>query len=284
MKKVRYIAYIFAAVCIFSTAAHAATPPTLTAKGLAVYGWKDGIATPVLVKNEHRLYTIASITKLITAKTVEDLYKPEDIITISKSAAATEGTTPGIVAGAQFSRDDLLKALLISSSNDAASAFMETAGKTEFLKKMNSILHMNNYTSTSFVNPSGLDPAKKLVANTNRMTPYHLSILLNDIYNHDDLLRDIMSKDSAEITNLTTNTPVLLKQTNALYRDENYKDKVLMSKTGLTNLAGQNLAFIAPGNDTYEYMTVVFLGSKSRNVDSKKIIDWLDITYQNFGG
>jgi D-alanyl-D-alanine carboxypeptidase len=64
-----------------------------------------------------------------------------------------------------------------------------------------------------------------------------------------------------------------------------YKDKVIMSKTGLTNLAGQNLAFVTPSpTDDYEYYTVVFLGSKSRTTDSKKILDWLDQSTQQLGG
>lgn len=263
-----------------------ATPvvPALTAKGVAVYGWKDGVAKPLYVKNEHNVFPIASLTKLITAKVVEDLYTPQTIFTISQAAASTEGALPGIVAGAQFVRDDLLKALLVSSSNDAAVAFMESAGKKTFLQKMNDVLRINNYTTTLFTNPSGLDPAKKLGIKPNRMTPYKLTVLLNDIYNHDSLLRDIMAEDSAEITDLKTGTVVPLKQTNALYRDENYRDRVLMSKTGLTNAAGQNLAFVTPGNDAYDYITVVFLGSKSRNVDSRKILDWLDISTQQLGG
>lgn len=283
MKKYVSVVIVFVFISIVSSA-FAAPAPALTAKGVAIYGWKDGVAEPIYLKNEHNVYPIASLTKLITAKTVEELYKPDTIFTISKTAAATEGALPGIVAGAQFVRDDLLKALLVSSSNDAAVAFMESTGKKTFLEKMNSILSANNYTTTLFTNPSGLDPAKKLGVKPNRMTPYKLTVLLNDIYNHDPLLRDIMAEDSAEITNLKTGAVIPLKQTNALYRDENYKEKVLMSKTGLTNLAGQNLAFVTPGNDTYDYMTVVFLGSKSRNVDSKKILDWLDTSNQQLGG
>jgi D-alanyl-D-alanine carboxypeptidase (penicillin-binding protein 5/6) len=287
MKKYAFI--LILACWILPAGAYSAVVPAfpaVTAKGIAIYGWKkDGAMIPVYVKNEHYVYPIASLTKLITAKAVEELYEPETVFTISQAAASTEGILPGIVAGAQFSRDDLLKALLVSSSNDAATALMEPVGKQTFIEKMNSILHTNNYTTTLFSNPSGLDPAKKLGIKPNRMTPYKLTMLLNDIYNKDSLLRDIMAEDTAEITNLKTGTVVPLKQTNALYRDENYKDKVLMSKTGLTNLAGQNLAFVTPSNtDEYEYFTVVFLGSKSRNVDSKKILDWLDRTTTQFGG
>ncbi len=289
----RYVPILIGALLMFplqTAVAQVVAPkpifPAVTAKGIAIYGWKkDGAMFPIYVKNEHYVYPIASLTKLVTAKAVEELYKPDEIFTISKLAASTEGTLPGIVAGAQFVRDDLLKALLVSSSNDAAVAFMEPTGKQTFLDKMNTILRTGNYTTTVFTNPSGLDPAKKLAVKPNRMTPFKVTMLLNDIYKNDSLLRSIMAEDSAEITDLSTNTPVVLKQTNALYRDDNYKDKVLMSKTGLTNLAGQNLAFVTPSTtDEYLYYTVVFLGSKNRNTDSKKILDWLDQTTQQIGG
>lgn len=278
------VALIVLLVPVASFAASLAPAPTLTAKGVAVYGWNEGDTepTPLYLKNEHRLYPIASLTKLVTAKVAEELYKADKIFTISKAAASTYGITNGINVGAQFTRDDLLKALLVNSSNDAATALMEPVGSKTFLEKMNTVLHTNKYTMTSFVNPSGLDPVKKGVK-PNRMTPYHLTRLLNDIYQKDPVLVDLMSKDVVEITNLKTNTVALLKQTNILYRDEAYKDKIVMSKTGLTNLAGQNVAFISPGNDEYEYISVVILGSKSRAADSRKLIDWITST-QSFGG
>lgn len=268
------------------TGVHAQVPmpvPALTAKGVAIYGWKDEVQTPIYLKNEHRLYPIASLTKLVTAKVAEELYKPEQLFTISKAAASTYGITNGIKIGSQFTRDDLLKALLVNSSNDAAAALMEPVGSKTFLSRMNEILHTNKYTTTSFVNPSGLDPLKKAIK-PNRMTPYHLTRLLNDIYQKDPLLVDIMAQEMVEITDLKNGTPSVLKQTNILYRDDLYKDKVIMSKTGLTNLAGQNLAFITPGNDQYDYISIVILGSKSRAIDSKKVLDWLDTTNENFGG
>lgn len=260
--------------------------PPLTAKGIAIYGWQEGKPVPLYVKNEHTLYPVASITKLITALAVQKLYPSEMRFAISQAAYATEGSIAGIKVGAQFTRDDLLKALLIMSSNDAATAFMEPIGKAKFLATMNDILHTNNYTTTSFTNPSGLDPARKLGIKPNRMTPFHLSELLSDIYETDPLLVGIMNNAKVSITDLKTNTPVEIRQSNGLYLDENYKEKVLMGKTGLTALAGQNLAFVTEGDEVYDYITIVILGSKSRMIDSKKILDWIAATNdsKNYGG
>ncbi len=266
--------------------AQAPVVPALTAKGIAVYGWKDEVPTPLYIKNEHTLYPVASITKLVTALAVTELYPKDMTFSMSASAIATEGSIKGITVGSQFTRDDLLKALLITSSNDAATAFMEPVGKKTFIEKMNDILHTNKYTSTSFTNPSGLDPAKKLAIKPNRLTPYHLSRLVSDIYNKDEFLVDIMNNAKAQIVDLKNKTNVEVRQSNGLYLDEKYKDKVLMGKTGLTNLAGQNLAFVTEGNDEYEYITIVILGSKNRMNDSKKVLDWISATNdsRNYGG
>ena len=279
MKKyILILALVFLPSGVFA----AVTPPApvLSAKGIAVYGWKDGVQdpTPLYIQNEHRLYPVASITKLVTALAVKDLYPADRVFTMSPTAIATEGSIKGIVTGSQFTRDDLLKALLITSSNDAATAFMEAIGRTAFISKMNDILHTRKYTATSFWNPSGLDPAKRIIGNSNRLTPYHVSKLLSDIYTTDEDLVSIMNNPKAEIVDLRTNALVEVRQSNGLYLDEKYKDKVLMGKTGLTNLAGQNLAFVTPGNEQYDYITIVILGSKNRMADSKKLLDWIDLT------
>lgn len=248
--------------------------PALSAKSVAVYGWKGGVATPLFVQNENKTYPIASITKLITAKAVEELYTPDTIFTVSKTAVVTKGSTPGIIVGAQFKRDDLLAALLLSSSNDAASVFAEKVGKKKFLATMNKIIHKYEYTQTSFINPSGLDPSKKSTIKPNRMTAYNLSRLLSDVY-HDPLLVGIMNQFEANIFDIKHESVTTIRQSNELYYDDAYRDKVIIGKTGRTNLAGENLAFITKGGDAYDYITVVFLSSGDRVTDAKKIVDWL---------
>lgn len=256
----------------------------VTAKGVAIYGWKDGEQIPIYVKKEHNLFPIASLTKLVTAKVAQEIYKPEEIFTISKAAASTYGITNGIKVGSIFTRDDLLKALLVNSSNDAAEALAEKAGRKTFMSMVNEVLHENKYTMTDFTNPSGLDPKQKNIK-SNRMTPYHLTRLLNDIFQKDPLLVEIMDEEYAEIKDLKSNLPYIVKQTNSLYRDLSYRDKILMGKTGLTNLAGQNLAFVTDVNDQFDYITVVFLGSKNRLSDSKQIINWLtNYDHVQYGG
>lgn len=275
---------VFIAIAIFSVLAptvHAQNKPEVLAKGVAVYGWKKGVETPLYVKNEHYLYPIASITKLVTAKVATVLYPENQYFLISKSAAATPGTVPGIVAGSVFSRNDLLKALIIRSSNDAATALLEPVGFDYFIAQMNDVIHYDKYTSRSFVNATGLDPKKSTKKLPNRMTPYQLSRLLSDIYSGDEFLKKIAGLDAAQIWDTGNQKNVTVINTNKLFRDESYKDRVLMSKTGLTNAAKQSVGFVTKGGKRYDYITVVLLGSTDREADSKKVLDWLALVDKN---
>jgi serine-type D-Ala-D-Ala carboxypeptidase (penicillin-binding protein 5/6) len=260
---------------VVATGAQASSPEHLTAPGIAVYGWKDGKETALFVKNEHRLYPIASITKLITAKVALSLYPEKTKFTITPTAAATSGTISGIVPGAVFSRNDLLTALLVRSSNDAATALAEPVGMKYFLQKMNEALHTGGYTSRSFINPSGLDPERKERLLPNRMTPFHLSELVSDIYTQEPLLRKFLSYPSAQVIDTATGAPVTFPNTNPLFRNDAYKSRILLSKTGTTDMAKHTMAFVTDGGGTYDYVTVVILGSKNKSSDATAILDWL---------
>ncbi len=253
-------------------------PLVVRAPALAVYGWKDGVMTELASKRQHYLHPIASIVKLVTAKVAQELYTKDAIFTISPKAVSVSGSIKGIVPGAQFTRDDLLTALLVQSSNDSAMALMEPVGSTTFLAHMNDFIHRNRYTMTSFINPSGLDPAKGSKLAPNRMTPYHLSRLLSDIYEHDPLMTRIMGQSKAYITDQKTGAQLEIRTSNGLYFFDDYKDKVLIGKTGLTNSAKESIAFITPGTASYDYITVVILGSTDRVRDAMAVLDWIKRT------
>jgi D-alanyl-D-alanine carboxypeptidase len=272
------VIFVLAVLLLTTAPVYADSDPGLLAQGVAVYGWKDGVATQLYAKQEHTVFPIASLTKLITAKAVEELYPADQIFTITKNDVATLGATPGITVGAKYSRDDLLKALLVQSSNDASVAFTNPVGLDKFLSVMNDILHTNGYTMTSFINTSGLDPDRSSGEKPNRMTPYQLSVLLHDIYSSDPLLTKIMGEGTAEISTIDSSITANLRHTNVLYSDPIYSDYIVMSKTGTTTLAKQNLAFVMNGVGNYDYFTVVLLGSTNRAADAKRVINWITAT------
>ena len=110
--------------------------------------------------NERR--PIASLTKIMTAYIVMTRTSPDEIVTVSETAAT--GTTVGISslglgAGERIRVGELLYALMLQSANDAAVALAEhVAGSVdEFVSMMNRTAARLGLARTSFASPNGLD-------------------------------------------------------------------------------------------------------------------------------
>ena len=95
-------------------------------------------------QNEHDAMPPASVTKIMTVLlTMEAIadgrIAVDDVVTVSAYAAGMGGSQVYLSEGEQITVDDLLKAVCVSSGNDAAVALAEhVAGVTElFVEQMN---------------------------------------------------------------------------------------------------------------------------------------------------
>ncbi|MBE6700649.1 MAG: D-alanyl-D-alanine carboxypeptidase [Ruminococcaceae bacterium] len=107
---------------------------------------------------------IASVTKvmtlLLTMEAIDDgKIKLTDSVTVSEYAASMGGSQAFMEAGETMSVHDMLKAVAVSSCNDAAVALAEHLSGSEeaFVEKMNERAEKLKMTSTEFVNCTGLD-------------------------------------------------------------------------------------------------------------------------------
>ena len=114
-------------------------------------------------ENEHEKLEPASVTKVMTLLLVMEAIgrgelKYEDIVTVSANAASMGGSQVYLSEGEQISVEELLKAVCVSSGNDAAVALAEqVAGVTElFVQQMNNRAMELGMGDTHFVNPTGL--------------------------------------------------------------------------------------------------------------------------------
>lgn len=106
----------------------------------------------------------ASLTKMMTALVlVERDWDPASYVAVSSSAAAATGSRAGLRVGDTLSAGDLLKAMLVSSSNDACLALAESAGPgtSAFVSRMNARAREMGLHATSFANPCGHDDPKQ---------------------------------------------------------------------------------------------------------------------------
>lgn len=114
-------------------------------------------------KNADRKRPIASVTKVMTALLLmEEIdagkIKYNDMITASENAEVMGGSQVYLEAGEQMTVDDMLKALMVASGNDAAVAIGEHISGTlpDFIDLMNKRAKELGMKNTHFVNPNGL--------------------------------------------------------------------------------------------------------------------------------
>ncbi len=111
-------------------------------------------------KEVDRILPIASLTKLMTALIVLENIELDEITIISEEAVKAYGETGELVVKEKISIRNLLHALLMESSNDAAVALSEAVEqKTDrlFTSLMNEKVDQMKLTSTRFSDSSGFN-------------------------------------------------------------------------------------------------------------------------------
>ena len=183
-------------------------------------------------KNIDEVRSIASLTKLMTAHVFLSLQKggciskilPEDRDTLKYTKTRLPQNVP-------ISCDDLLRAMLISSDNYAASALSHSVkgvSKAQFIATMNKTAKRLGMKHTRFYDSSGLNP-------NNKSTAKDLLILSQRVMG-DAKIRAITSTPQATVMGM--NYP----NTNALVRYN--ADTAVLSKTGYIQEAGYNLIYV----------------------------------------
>jgi serine-type D-Ala-D-Ala carboxypeptidase (penicillin-binding protein 5/6) len=101
----------------------------------------------------------ASTTKMVTALVVVGATEPGEVVQVSSPAASVGGGGLDLDSGDVYTVQDLLYALLLTSSNEAASALAEhVSGSQEaFVGRLNRRAARLGASGTHFVNPHGLD-------------------------------------------------------------------------------------------------------------------------------
>ncbi len=223
--------------------------------------------TVLFEKNSRNRHPIASITKLMTAAVVLQENHFQDIVTVSSSAAATEGSRMGLHSGERITISQLLYGLLIESGNDSAMALAENNAGTipNFVEKMNQKANDMGMKDTQFKNPTGLD------AEGAYSSARDVSVLAMHLMS-DPQIREIVRLKNAELKTVDGDTH-MLKSTNLLLNEMG----VAGIKTGSTDAAGECFVSYAISPEGHALVTVV-LGSHQRFADTKNLLNWL---YQN---
>jgi D-alanyl-D-alanine carboxypeptidase len=216
-------------------------------------------------KNAEQELLIASLTKLMTALISSEIYRPEQLLTVSEKAVDQEGDVGRLNAGEKLSVENLLNIILIESSNDAAWVLSEGIGTEAFVDLMNIEAKNLGLENTHFTNPNGLDFSE------NYSTAADLAKLAYHIVKNQPRIFEISTRLTYEVLNpdssihhLALNRNILLEQTS----------NIVGGKTGWTPQAGGCILLVFK-NPQGDYFINVILGTdspQSRFTEMKKIL------------
>jgi serine-type D-Ala-D-Ala carboxypeptidase (penicillin-binding protein 5/6) len=231
-------------------------------------------------KNMHEAYPIASLTKMMVGLlVVEDIYAGKitwnSMIRVTPEATRTGGFRVSLRSGSSFSVEDLLKATLISSGNDAAYLLAQFLGGTEkkFVTRMNQRARQLGMKSTRFSNSTGMPaPNRK---NDNHSSPSDLLILSKEMLKYDELLWIARTSESSISEGGKT---IKLRNQNRLVASF---DEVDGFKTGFTLNAKYCLA--ATANKNGRRIIAIALGFDSQDQRNQFVGNMLSQCYDTMG-
>ncbi|MEK7304984.1 MAG: serine hydrolase, partial [Nitrospirota bacterium] len=175
----------------------------------------------------------ASLTKIMSALVILEKGKLDDQATISRNAARAPKTHLRLRPGEVFKLEDLLKAMLIVSANDACLAAVEHVGGDEeqFVMLMNAKAAALGLTDTHFSNGCGFDG------------PEHYSTAedlakLSEVALQNPIFRALVREEREIITPISGHRAYVLHSTNRLLGRIPGVEGV---KTGFTSKAGRCL-------------------------------------------
>ena len=111
-------------------------------------------------QSSRRARAIASITKLMTALVALEHASPSNVVRVSPAVASLGGSTIFLQGGEELTVAELVRATLIPSANDAATALALHVGDgsiDRFVELMNEKARGLGLKDTTFSNPHGLD-------------------------------------------------------------------------------------------------------------------------------
>lgn len=143
-----------------------------------------GTGQILAARDPHGRYQPASILKMLTAVTIAPHLPGTKVITVSRQAAAAEGSAVGLLPGGRYSVDQLFAAMLLVSGNDAAMALAEAnGGVATTVAQMNAEATALGAYDTYVQTPSGLDGWQQLTS------AYDMALVLRATLQQPRLLR-----------------------------------------------------------------------------------------------
>lgn len=211
-------------------------------------------------KNAHTNHSMASTTKIMTALVALENGNLNDLVTVGKNAAGTEGTSLYLKVGDKLPLSELLYGLMLRSGNDAAIAIAEhISGSVEkFAELMTSRAKTIGAQNTSFKNPNGLDEEGHFT------TAYDLAIITREALKNENFAEIVKTKSKS----IQNGAQTVVNHNKLL----NSYEGCIGVKTGYTKKTGRCLVSAAERDDVK--IIAVTLNAPNDWQDHKNMLDY----------
>ena len=223
--------------------------PTITAKAAILIDRRGRI---LFEKNSSQRLPTASTQKLLLGILIADAGRLDQYITVSASDTACEPTKIGLQAGHAYRKADLLKAVLVRSSNDIARCLARdhSGSVTAFAAAMNYKARQLGMHNSYFTNASGLPTPSGQYS-----TARDLAILARAAMTR-QVIRDAVNTEAMTFYFANGNTKTIHNTNEVLKTNPN----CIGCKTGYTRAAGRCL--VSAASDGQNTVIAVILGSQ----------------------
>ncbi|MCD8036795.1 MAG: D-alanyl-D-alanine carboxypeptidase [Clostridiales bacterium] len=259
-------------ICRVNAFAEEIEEPDVKALGAVLI---DGESGRILwEKNADEQLANASTTKIMTCILALESGKLDETVTVSSNAAAQPKTRMGLSEGEEIKLRDLLYALMLQSSNDAAVAIAEhiSGSVEEFCGSMNDKAAELGAVNTNFETPNGLD------SDNHYSTAYDMAIITRYALQNEEF-REIINTRQVTIKSDRCTYTVVNK--NRLLSE--YSGAIGV-KTGFTGKAGQCFVGAAERNGMTLISVVLgsgwgSIGKERKWIDTKNLLNY---GFENF--
>lgn len=249
----------------------------------------DADGTVYFERNAYDATKIASITKVMTGIVALDSGPIDTSITVSTTAASVGESSAQLTAGDVMTLGDALKALLVSSGNDAAEAIAETFGAKflaeqgtnnaspeqcvqAFVDRMNAKAADLKLQDSLFANPHGLDDG--VYAGDHHSCAVDVGTMVRYAMQN-QAFRDSVGQPVAAITVVRGGSKVTLELQST---DEllGVFEGACGVKTGFTDAAGPSFAAASNRGAGDLYAVVIHSSSEAqRFTDASTLLQWV---------
>jgi len=248
------------------------TTPQIYAKRYLLTDLESGA---ILAKENYKQRVpIASTTKIMSAIIVLENYNLDDIVTLSNTAVNQLSEKIGLRTNEKITVRNLLKSMLIVSSNGSAYALaehMNTNGENGtglFVEKMNEKAKALGLADTDYHDPAGLDT-------TGYSSAYDL-YLATKYAMENPVFADIVRTSETTIFDVSGKISHKLQNSNRLISEWNYPGAIGV-KTGYMEEAGHTLVAAAKRDGHTLIAIILFTNADTPTAsaeEARRLLDW----------